>query len=76
MYNLLEYSKNYRKAKSSLWNCYRDQPSNPLSSNCESFKYKTNIIEKTLEDSYSLTDVKVVIPPKYLYNFWRALNII
>ena len=74
MYNLLEYSKNYRKATSSLWNCYRDQPSNPLSSNCESFKYKTNIIEKTPEDNDSLTDVKVVIPLKYLYNFWRALN--
>ena len=51
MYNLLEYSKNYRKATSSLRNCYRDQPSNSLSSNCESFKYKTNIIEKTLEDN-------------------------
>ena len=30
MYNLLEYSKNYRKTIGSLWNYYRDQPSNPL----------------------------------------------
>ena len=29
MYNLLEYSKNYRKT-GSLWNHYRDEPSNPL----------------------------------------------
>ena len=32
MYNLLEYSKNYRKATTSLWNYYRNEPSNPLSS--------------------------------------------
>ena len=24
MYNLIEYSKNYRKTMDSLWNCYRD----------------------------------------------------
>ena len=29
MYNLLEYSKNYRKRTSSLWNYYRDEPNNP-----------------------------------------------
>ena len=43
MYNLLEYSKNYRKTTDSLWNYYRDEPSDPLSSNSESFKYKTII---------------------------------
>ena len=43
MYNLLEYSKNYRKTTGSLWNYYRDQPSDPLSTNSESFKYKTSI---------------------------------
>ena len=42
-YNLLEYSKNYRKTTGSLWNYYRDEPSDPLSSNSESFKYKTSI---------------------------------
>ena len=46
MYNLLEYSKNYRKTAGSLWNYYRDEPSNPLSSDSESFKYKTNIVGK------------------------------
>ena len=38
MYNLLEYSKNYRKTTGSLWNYYRDEPSNPLSSYSEYFK--------------------------------------
>ena len=43
MYNLLEYSKNYQKTTDSLWNYYRDEPSDPLSSDSESFKYKNNI---------------------------------
>ena len=47
MYNLLEYSKNYRKTTGSLWNYYRDKPSNPLSSNSESFKYKTSTTGNT-----------------------------
>ena len=36
MYNLLEYSKNYKKAWDSLWNHYRDRTTNHLSSNFES----------------------------------------
>ena len=75
MNNLLKYSKNYRKTTGSLWNYYREEPSNPLSSNSESFKYKTNITGKTPGDNDSLTNVKLVIPPKYLSNFWRSLNI-
>ena len=47
MYNLLEYSKNYRKTTGSLWNYYRDEPNNPPLnnynadplSNSKSFKY-------------------------------------
>ena len=44
MYNLLEYSKNNRKTTGTrkFWNYYRDEPSNPLSSNPESFKLKTS----------------------------------
>ena len=75
MYNLLEYSKNYRKTTGSLWNYYRDEPSNSLSSYSEYFKCKTNIIGKTPEDSDSLTDVKVVISLKHLRNFFSALSI-
>ena len=75
MYNLLEYSKNYRKTTGSLWNYYRDELSNPLSSNSESFKYKTYIVGKTPENNDSLTNVKLVISLKYLSNFWKSLNI-
>ena len=74
MYNLLEYSKNYRKTTGSLWNYHRDEPSNPLSSNSESFKHKTSITRKTPKNDDSLTNVKVVIPLKYLSNFWRSLD--
>ena len=47
MYNLLEYSKNYEKTTGNLWNYYRNEPSNPLSTNSESFKYKTSIVGNT-----------------------------
>ena len=47
MYNLLEYSKNYKKTTGSLWNYYRDKSSDPLSSKSESFKYKTSITGNT-----------------------------
>ena len=46
MYNFLEYSKNYEKTTGSLWNYYRYQPNNPLSTNSESFKYKKVLQEK------------------------------
>ena len=52
MYNLFEFSKNYKKTTGSLWNYYRDEPSNPLSSNSESFKYKTSITGNT----YNIVD--------------------
>ena len=56
MYNLLEYSKNYRKTAGSLWNYYRDEPNNPPATdynadpitNSESFKYKSSIAGKIL----------------------------
>ena len=85
MSNLLEYSKNYRKATGKLWNYYRDQPSNPLSTNSESFKYKTGITGNTYnisdgEDSNDANKVgkneaEIFILLKYLSNFWRSLNI-
>ena len=43
MYNLPEYNKNYRKTTGSLQNYYRDEPTNPLHSHSESFKYQTSI---------------------------------
>ena len=67
MYNLLEYSKNYRKTTGSLWNYYRDEPSDPLSSNSESFKYKTSITGNTYSIDEKITgdDGNEVDNPKY-----------
>ena len=67
MYNLLEYSKNYRKTTGSLWNYYRDEPSNPLSSDSESFKYKTSITRNTYNVDKKITndDGDEVDNPKY-----------
>ena len=75
IYNLLEYSKNYRNTTGSSWNYYRDEPSDPLSTHSESFKHKTSIEGKILEDNDPLTDTKAVITLKHLSNFWRTLNI-
>ena len=47
MYNLLECSKNYKKTTVSLWSYYGDEPSDTLSSNSESFKYKTSTTGNT-----------------------------
>ena len=47
IYNLLKYSKKNKQTAGSLWNYYRDEPSNPLSNNSESFKYKTSITGNT-----------------------------
>ena len=43
MYNLIEYSKNYRKTTGSLWNNYRDEPDNDDIRNYKSFKCKKSI---------------------------------
>ena len=75
MYNLHEYSKNYRETTGSLWNYYRDEPSNALSPNSGSFKNKTSITGKTPENNDSLTDARTVIPIKYLSNICKSLNI-
>ena len=85
IYNLVKYSKNYRKTTGSLWNYCRDEPTDPLSSNSESFKYKTTIHGNIYnvgagEAGYNANKVgknktEIVIPLKHLSNFWRRLNI-
>ena len=75
MDSLLEYSKKYRKTTGSLLNYHRDEPSNPLNTGSESFKYKTSITGKTPQNNDSLANAEVVIPLKYLSNFWKSLDI-
>ena len=67
MYNLLEYSKNYRKTTGIQWNYYRDEPSNPLSSNSDSFKHKTSITGNNYNVDQKITndDGNEVDNPKY-----------
>ena len=85
MYNLLEYNKNQRKTTDSLWTYYRDEPSDPLSSNSKCFRYKTSITGNTYNagdgeagydpDKVGKNETDIVAPLKHLSNFWRTLNI-
>ena len=90
MYNLLEYSKNYRKTIGSLYNYYRaDADDNNFDNikviNSNTFKYKNKITGNTYNvnagaQGYDVNKsgtqkVELAIPLKYLVNFWRALNI-
>ena len=86
MYNLLEYSKNYEKTSGSLFNYYRDEPSeitigagndaiNISIRNSKSFDYKTEITGSLDAGEDEKEDVKIAIPLKYLGNFWRSLDI-
>ena len=84
MYNLLEYSKNYKKTTSSLWNYYRDEPSSTIGANnithsilnSDPFDYKASFMENGVtHDNLTKNDVKVVVPLKHLSNFWRHLGI-
>ena len=72
MYNLIEYSDNYAKKSGSLWQYYRDEPNDNLA-NSESFKFKVKITGKT-PAADNEKDVKIMVPLKYLSNFWRTLE--
>ena len=56
MYTLLEYSKNYKNTTGSLWNYYRDEPTNTFSSDSESFKYKNNTTGNTYNVDLTIID--------------------
>ena len=82
MYNLLEYSKNYRKTTGSLWNYYRDEPNSDTDDNeikysiinSKSFDYKANFIGSVTHNNITKNDVKILVPLKYLRNFWRSFK--
>ena len=81
MYNLLEYSKNYRKTTGSLWNYYRDEPKceaegniNYSIKNSKSFNYKTSITGKLEGNDLEKENAVIVLPLKYLSNFSRTLD--
>ena len=59
--------KTWRCRNKETWNYYRDEPSNPLSSDSESFKYKTTITWNTYKVDKKITDddVDEIDNPKY-----------
>ena len=82
MYNFIECSKNYRKTIGSLWNYYRDETNSAAEGNInysikhsKSFNYKTSITGKLEGNNVEKNDVEIVVPLKYLSNFWRIVDI-
>ena len=74
MYNLIEYSDNYAKATGSLWQYFRDEPvADDDIEDSESFKSRNKIKGKTPNDD-NKKDVEIMVPLKYLSNFWRTLE--
>ena len=76
MYNLIEYSDNYSDTSGSLWQLKRDETEgdvdltvddNHIPNNSSSSKYKSSFITNR-------NGVKIVVPLKYLSNFWRSLE--
>ena len=83
MYNLTEYSDNYSKTSGSLWQYCKDIPAVNNAGNIvdftatnttDSFKFKTKITGQTNNDG-EINGVEIMVPLKYLCNFWGTLQI-
>ena len=61
-----------QKTSGSLWQYYKDDPNDNLTDS-ESFKSKVKITGKTPNNG-NTKDVGIIVPLKYLRNFWRALE--
>ena len=72
MYSLTEYSDNYVKTSGTLWQYFSDKPNDNLADS-ESFKSKIKITGKTPNNDNE-KDVEIMVPLKYLSNFWRTLE--
>ena len=84
MYNLIEYSDNYSKTSRSLWQYCKDISA--VNDNgdivyfnganaTDSFNFKTKITAQT-DDDGQINNVEIMVPLKYLINFWRTLEIV
>ena len=83
MYNLIEYGDNYSKTSGILWQYCRDEPAlaaeNTITNFTEadaitdSFKIKEKITCQ--KRSNGTKNVEIMVPLKYLSNFWRTLEI-
>ena len=81
MYNLIEYSDNYAKTTGSLWQYCKDIPARDnndeiiafdVNNLSDSFKFKAKITGQAGNDGTK--DIKIMVPLKYLSNFWRTLE--
>ena len=82
MYNLIEYSDNYAKTTGSLWQYCKDILARNDANNAiiifsednitDSFKFKAKITGQT--GNNGTKDVEIMVPLKYLSNFWRPLE--
>ena len=82
MYNLIEYSDNYSKTSGSLWQYCKDIPAVNNNgdivifngnNNTDSLNFKSKIIGMT-DDDGDIENVEIMVPLKYLSNFWRTLE--
>ena len=81
MYNLIEYSDNYQDSSATLYQYKRDEPpeadhiTDLTANNSSSFKYKVNLLgNRNVIGGIVRLNVKVVVPLKYLNNFYRSLE--
>ena len=81
MYNLIEYSDNYQDSSATLYQYKRDEPPEDNAivdltvNNSSSFKYKVSLLgNPVLDGNITKRSVKVVVPLKYLSNFFRSLE--
>ena len=81
MYNLIEYSDNYQDSSATLYQYQRDEPpeadaiANLTVNNSSSFKYKVNLLDNPVPTNLIVKrNLKIVIPLKYLSNFFRSLE--
>ena len=80
MYNLIEYSDNYQDSSATLYQYKRDEPpddtANDLTvNNSSSFEHKVNLLSNPVIDGrIARLNVKIVVPLKYLGNFFRSLE--
>ena len=72
MYNLIEYTDNCSKTSGGLWQYYKDEPNDNLADS-ESFKAKVKITGNIPADG-NTKDIEIIVPLKYLSNFWRTLE--
>ena len=75
MYNLLKYSDNYRNSTGSLYQFKRDEPPDDnadVANDTTRLVYKSKLIKGT--DNNNVNNVKLVVPLKYVSNFFRSLE--